>query len=333
MDFKDYYKILGVERSAAQDAIKKSFRRLAAKYHPDKNPGSKAAEDKFKEINEAYEVLGDPENRKKYDLLGADWKNAQNAGGPSGFDWSRWQSQGPYRRRSASSRDFENMFGEAGGPGGAGGFSDFFGAIFGGKGMGGMSPGASYGGRYGMPGAGVARGRDIETEMAISLEEAYEGATRIVDLGDQKLRLKLKPGLADDQVIKLAGKGDKGRGGGSQGDILIRVKVLPHPVFERIEDDLYLDLPVDIYTAVLGEKVEVPSLKGKVKVTVPERFDDGVVLRLPGLGMPLYDQPGRFGDLFLRLRLKLPEPMQEREIELIREVARVHSAFGASAKG
>ncbi len=322
MEYKDYYKTLGVSKNATQDEIKKAYRKLAIKYHPDKNKGDKAKEEKFKEISEAYEVLGDPEKRKKYDKLGANWKqyeNFQRGGGQaSDFDWSEF-------------------FGGAGAQGGQGGgtytfegdpsdFSEFFRNIFGGGfGGGGYSRGGYSRGGYGSGYRSAPRkGQDYVSEMTITFDEAYHGTTRIINLDGKKLRIKLKPGTRDGQKIKLAGKGGPGINGGPAGDLILTIKVLPDPRFKREGNDLYAELPIDVPTAVLGGKVPVYTPDGKtVKLNIPAGTSCGKKLRLKGKGMPVYENPGQHGDLYVTTKIVVPQTLTKEQRELYEKLKQI----------
>lgn len=309
MEYKDYYKILGVDKSASQEEIKKTYRKLAVKYHPDKNKGNKAAEEKFKEISEAYNVLGDPEKRKKYDQLGANWNRYQQAGGDSsGFDW------GQYTRRSGGrpsgggqAYEFEGDFGDffGGGAGGGGGFSDFFQNIFGG-GFG----GAGQAGRT----AGF-KGQDYRASLEIGLADAYRGGSFNFNLEGQQLRIKLKPGIEDGQTLRLKGKGAPGPGG-QAGDLYLTIRVAQHPQFRREGRDLYTDVNVDLYTAILGGEIMVPTLDGAVKMKLPARTPNDKVLRLRGKGMPEYGKPSEHGNLYVTVKVELPQELSAEEEEL-----------------
>lgn len=303
MEYKDYYKILGVEKSASPEEIKKAFRKLAVKYHPDKNKDDKKAEEKFKEINEAHEVLGDPEKRKQYDTFGENWKYAQANGGFNGGNAPAGRRQGNYRPGSPD--EFADIFNNEGG------FSDFFESLFGQK--------ANRGSRT------SRKGQDYQAEMAISLEDAYQGTERLLNVNGQQLRIKLKPGIRHDQTIRLREKGGPGMGGGPNGDILITIKVEENPDFDRQGDDLYVHLPVDIYSAVLGRKTTVKTLKGEIKLDIPAKTDSGKVLRLKGLGMPVYDKPGEYGNLYVKIELHLPARISEKEMELFRQLAQLNT--------
>lgn len=323
MDYKDYYKILGVTKSASQDEIKKAFRKLALKYHPDKNPGDKTAETKFKEVNEANEVLSDPEKRKKYDELGSNWKQYQGSGGSGGFDWGKYQKQYGQQQYGGSQggQTFYTDFGDLGGAfgNGGGGFSDFFEAFFGG----------SFGGQNkrsgGRKNTQQLKGDDIQAELPISLEEAYNGGEKLFELNGQTIKLKLKKGSYDGQVLKLSGKGYPGHNNAPNGDLLLTLKIQTHAAIKRIDDDLYMDLPVDIYTAVLGGKITVDTLKGKIKVTIPEGASSGKTLRLAGLGMPKYGKDSQFGDLFVKINIETPKNLTAQERKLFEELQKLRS--------
>jgi curved DNA-binding protein len=297
MEYKDYYKILGVDKNASSEDIKKAFRKLAVKYHPDKNKDDKKAEERFKEINEANEVLGDPEKRKQYDAFGENWKYAQANGGAGGFG-------GPGGYRQGSPDEFADVFGSGGN------FSDFFESLFG-----------QQAGR----GRGPRKGQDYQAEMPITLEEAYTGTERLLNVNAQSLRIRLKPGIAHEQTIRLREKGGPGAAGGPNGDVLITILISEHKQFRRQGDDLYVTVPVDVYTAVLGGKVSVQTLKGEIKVDIPARTDHGKTLRLKGLGMPVYDRPGEYGNLYVAVELHLPARISEKEMELFRQLAQQNS--------
>jgi curved DNA-binding protein len=318
MEFKDYYKSLGLEKGADKDAIKKAYRKLAAKYHPDKNPGNKAAEDRFKEINEANEVLTDPEKRRRYDELGADWNN-QGGAGYGGPQYGGAGQGGRTRSRSFSQEDLGEMFGGGGG----GGFSDFFETFFGGTGMGGGGgPGRGrQGGAWTGSQQGPRPGNDYQADVEISLEEAFEGAKKIIEIDGKKLRLQFKPGIADGKVLRLQGKGGKGMNGGPDGDFHMRIHVRPHPVFERRGDDLHMAVPVEVQDAVIGRQEEIQTLGGNVKLRIPAETENGKTFRLKGQGMPVYDAPGTHGDLYVTVELRLPKDLKPGEMEFFRKMA------------
>lgn len=310
MEYKDYYKILGVNRNAEEKEIKKAYRKLARQYHPDVNPGDKAAEEHFKDINEAYEVLSDPEKRQKYDRLGSSWQQWQRTGGdPRGFDWSQWSSgaqPGGVRVEYRDLGDLGDLFG--------GGFSDFFQSIFGGMG----AP------RTGFEGARQARprrGQDYTQPVEITLEEAFQGTTRMIQKDGRRLEVKIPPGVKTGSKVRVAGEGSPGIAGGASGDLYLEVNILPHSIFEREGDDLRCEVPVNLYTVVLGGEVKVPTLGGEVMLNIPPESQGGRTFRLRGKGMPNLRNPQKRGDLYARLRIEIPQKLSQREQELFRELA------------
>lgn len=313
MEYKDYYKTLGVSKDASQDEIKKAYRKLAVKYHPDKNPDDQAAEDKFKDIAEAYEVLKDPEKRKQYDTLGANWKQYQQQG--SDFDWSQFGGAGG-RRRTHFEGDMGDIFGN-------GGFSDFFEQFFGGF-DGSKGRRQSYGYQHGFPGL------DLEANLSISLQEAYQGTTRMLNVEGKKIRVKLKPGIADGKTLKIKGKGATSVQGGPAGDLYLNVHVAEDLRFERKGNDLYTELKVDLYTALLGGDAEVDSLKGKVKVKIARGTENGKVLRLKGLGMPT-EQGQQSGNLYAKVTVQLPKKLNTEEEELFGRLRQIYETNHAYA--
>ncbi|OGX85545.1 DnaJ C-terminal domain-containing protein [Hymenobacter glacialis] len=304
MDYKDYYNVLGVEKSATKEQIKKAYRKLARLHHPDVNPDNKVAEQKFKEVNEAHEVLIDPEKRKKYDQFGADWQRyqqqpggAERGGRPgAGFDWSQYTQGG-------GSQGQGNPFGEGED------FSDFFGSMFGNMG----------GGRAGS--RRPAAGADYQAELELSLEEAYHGGPRTIAVNGKNLRLTIAPGVADGQSIRLRDQGGPGRNGGPSGSLLITFRIRPDARYARTGDDLTHDVPVSVYKALLGGEQTVETLSGPVKINIKPETQNGTRLRLRGKGFPVYKKPGEFGDLYLRLSLALPQHLTPQENELIRQLA------------
>lgn len=323
MQYKDYYKVLGVDENASAKEIKKAYKKLAVKYHPDKNQDDKAAEEKFKEVNEAYEVLGDPEKRKKYDKLGANWEAYQQGGG--GFDWSQY---GGAHRGGQGGRTyyFEGDPSEFFGRGGAGGtgFSDFFEAFFGGGGGAFQEAFGQQQQQRRQP-----RGRDIQAELPVTLEEAYHGASKTFEIGGEKLRIKIKPGAYDGQKLKLSGKGSHPGRGGQRGDLYLLLRLQPHPRFERDGDNLLHEQTIDLFTAVLGGKVTVPTMTGPVTITVKPGTEPGKMLRLRHKGMPKYKKPDQYGDLFVKVNLELPHNLSKEERELFEKLKALREKSGA----
>ncbi|MFA6457616.1 MAG: J domain-containing protein [Bacteroidota bacterium] len=301
MIYKDYYKILGVAKTASPAEIKKAFRALAKKYHPDKTKGDKAAEEKFKSTTEANEVLSDPVKRKKYDQFGSDWKQYEAAGAkPGGFDWSKY----------ASDQSQQTGFQGSGSPFTDDGVNDIFEMLFG-------QQGGQRRGRRNAP----AQGQDLETETILSLEEVYHGTTRLIQLQGQTIKVTIKPGVADKQTLRVTGKGGAGSNGGPHGDLFLTVKIAPNAEFQQRGIDLYCDLPVDLYTAILGGKTLIKTFKGKVTVNIPKGTPNGKELRLVGLGMPLYGTKNEFGNLIVNVRTVLPDHLTEEEIDLYKKLA------------
>lgn len=299
MEYKDYYKILGVERNASQPDIKRAYRQLALQHHPDKNPDDKKAENRFKEINEAYEVIGDPAKRAKYDQLGSSYRNWESRGHQGGFDWSQWSAgtQGGVRVEVG---DLGDMLG---------GFSDFFNTIFGG--MGAQPQGFSQQIR--------SKGRDIETSVSITLVEALHGTTRSFRRNGGQIEVTIPAGAKTGTKVRVSGKGQEGRGG--PGDLYLVVKVEPDPRFERKGNDLYTDVEVDLYTAVLGGEITVTTLTGEVILTITPGSQPGQAYRLKGRGMPDLKRKNHYGDLYARLDIKLPTKLSKKEKQLFKELA------------
>jgi DnaJ-class molecular chaperone len=320
VQFRDYYEVLGVNKTASEAEIKSAFRKQARKFHPDVNPGDKSAEEKFKEVNEAYEVLSDAAKRKRYDQLGQNWKAGEEFRPPPG-----WERQ--------YSGDAGDVYG-----GGAGGFSDFFESLFGGR-------------RGGRAGAGFAmRGRDIEAEMELSLEEAHRGGTRSVTLQatdtcpdcrgsgskdgknvcptcrgggavrrPKSLEVTVPRGLREDSVIRLAGQGEPGMNGAQAGDLFLRARIRPHRLFELSgADDVQVELPVAPWEAALGAKVMVPTLEGPVEMTIPPGTQGGQRLRLRGQG--LNRRGGGRGDQYARLKIVIPPTLTAQEKEILEKL-------------
>jgi curved DNA-binding protein len=313
MEYKDYYKLLGVSRSASKDEIGKAFKKLARKYHPDLNPNDATAEAKFKEINEAYEVLKDEKKRKLYDQFGSDWEHGQNFQPPPGY---------------------ENMNFGGGGGFQQGGFSDFFETIFGGGGggfRGGFSQGGfSQGGFGGSYQQRPRRGSDSEAVYELTLDEAYRGGSKSITLQEQvagpdgiprmttkTLDVKVPAGIKDGQKIRLAGQGNPGMGGGSKGDLYLRIKLLPHHLFKVNDNDVILDLPLAPWEAVLGETVRIPTLDGAVEMKIPPGIGSGKKLRIKGRGL---GSGARRGDQYVRIMIQSPDRLSNEARRLWEEL-------------
>jgi curved DNA-binding protein len=329
MDFKDYYATLGVPKTATDKEIKQAYRKLARKHHPDVNPGDKSAEARFKEINEAYEVLGDADKRRKYDDLGANWRayeQAERAGGASPFDQGAWTvnvGTGPGGYRTMSEEEMKEIFGTDN-P-----FSDFFNTFFGGL-------GGDPGGRRARSGRkGGRKGRDFEQEIELTLEEADQGVTRRLSIKQgghtRTVDVRVPAGVGDGSRVRVGGEGERGAGGASAGDLYLRVRLLPHAVFERKGRDLYTKVSVALTVAVLGGEVNVPALGGRtLRLKVPPTTQNAQVFRLRGQGMALSGQAGQHGDLYATLDVQLPKQLTPEERshfeELARLAAKTHSA-------
>ena len=310
MEFKDYYKTLGVEKNATSEEIKKTYRKLAMKYHPDRNPGDKTAEEKFKEITEANEVLSDPEKRKKYDQLGANWRNYQTAGNTDVNDWFKQYSSGRQGGSYNFSGDFGDLFGNIGG------FSDFFESFFGGRSR---HSGGSIFDR-------AQKGSDYEAKLNITLEEAYNGTERQITVDGRKLRIKIESGTEEGLKLRLKSQGASGRHGGERGDLYLTVHILDHPFFEVSGDDLYYNLDLNLYTAVLGGKVEIKTLDGKkVKLSIPPETDNGSLLKLKNMGFPIRHNTSKRGDLYVRILIQMPKKLSSEEKKLFEKLASIRS--------
>ncbi|MGB5847232.1 MAG: J domain-containing protein [Ignavibacteriaceae bacterium] len=307
MEFKDYYKTLGVEKNASQDEIKKAYRKLAMKYHPDRNEGNKNAEEKFKQITEANEVLSDPEKRKKYDTLGSNWKQHQSQG--QGFDdfFSNY-GRGRGGTQYTYSGNLDDLFGNISG------FSDFFESFFGRSGSAERQQGRS------------RRGQDFEATLYIPLIEAYNGTTKEISVGGKRVRVKISPGTKDGKKLRLKELGNEGMNGGEKGDLYLTLKIEKDPYFDLDDNNLYYDLYVDLYTAVLGGKKQVITLGGKtINITIPEGTESGKVLRLKDLGFPTSENSKIYGDLLVRIKIELPQNLTNEEKELFKKLASFRS--------
>ena len=313
MAYIDYYKILGVDKTATQDDIKKAFRKLARQYHPDLNPNDPNAKERFQAINEANEVLSDPEKRKKYDEYGENWKHAdefeaqrkayQNQQGGGGGDGEYWYS--------TDGTHFSG-FGDEGmhGFGGNGSeFSDFFEELFGHRGA-----GAGRGAR------GAFKGQDIQGELQLTLREAATTHKQTFSVNGENLRITVPAGIANGQIIKLKGHGGKGVNGGPDGDLYITFNIADDPVFRRKDNDLYTDVNIDLYTAVLGGEVTVNTLDGQVKLKVRPGTQNDAKARLKGKGFPVYKQDGTYGDLIVTYHVTIPTTLTDKQKDLFRQL-------------
>lgn len=321
MDFKDYYQTLGVAKTATDKEIKQAFRKLARKFHPDVNPGDKTAEARFKEINEANEVLGDPEKRRKYDELGANWRmyeqaQQQGQGFPGGFGgagggdaWTINMGGPGGGYRTMTPEEMQDLFGNED-P-----FSDFFRTFFGGAGGAG---GAREGARArGARAPRTQKGQDLEHPVELTLEEAFHGATRRVSIKEgghaRSVDVRIPVGVKDGSRVRAAGEGASGANGGAAGDLYLRVSVKPHAVFERKGQDLHTRVAVPVTTAVLGGEAQVPTITGSVRLKVPEGTQNGQVFRLKGHGMPQIGKPDDRGDLYAAIDVQLPRALTSEE--------------------
>ncbi|TRX43140.1 DnaJ C-terminal domain-containing protein [Flavobacterium restrictum] len=291
MDYKDYYKILEIDKKATPAEVKKAYRTLAKKYHPDKNLGDKKAEENFKLVNEANEVLGNPEKRKKYDDLGENWQQNQQA---------QNQQQGQNRQYRQQNQGF--------GGGNQEDFSDFFEQFFAQQ-------------RGGNPQQNQSRkGGDYETEMEISLEEAYTGTSRIIQLENEKLRVTTKPGAYTDQQLRIKNKGAKGSSDANRGDLFVRIRVIDNPKFIRKGDDLHQTATINLYDAILGNDIIIETISGKLKIKIPAGTQNGKTIRLKGKGMPVYEKAGTFGDFYMLIQIEIPIQLTDKQKALFEEL-------------
>ena len=294
MDYKDYYETLGVSRNASADDIRKAYRKLAMKYHPDRNPDDKQAEERFKEINEAYQVLNDPQKRAHYDRVGSAYSNWQQRGGGGGFDWGQFARGAPGGTR-VNVEGFGSGFGDDL-------FSDFFRAIFG-----------------GMGGAGTASRANpaYQQQLDISLEEAFKGTTRQLQTDGKRKQVRIPPGVRTGSKVRVAGAGPNGM------DLYLIVQVNEHPNFERKGNDLHTTAKVSVFTAILGGEAEVETMTGKVKLSIPPGTQPEQVFRVAGRGMPHLKSPNTKGDLFVRLKVEIPRYLSSKQRELLEEASKL----------
>jgi curved DNA-binding protein len=302
MDYKDYYKILGVERSASEDDIRKAYRKLAMQYHPDRNPNDKQAEERFKEINEAYQVLSDSQKRAHYDRLGSDYSNWQRRGAPGDFNWGDYVSGYPGGGTRVNVEDLEELFGSAGG------FSDFFRTIFG-RGAEGMGTGTRTRTRQ--------QPQGYQQELEITLDEAYQGTTRLLQSDGKQKQVRIPAGVRTGSKVRVPGVGPNGL------DLYLIVEVKDDPRFERRGNDLHTSATVDVFTAILGGEADVETLGGKVKLNIPAGTQPEQVFRLAARGMPSVKNAKEKGDLYVRLKVQIPKYLSPKQRELLEEVSRI----------
>jgi curved DNA-binding protein len=315
MDYKDYYSLLGLDRKASQQEIKKAFRKLARKYHPDVNGGDHLAAEKFQEINEANEVLSDPEKRRKYDQLGSQWQHHQGTGGGSeDFNWNEWQSapNQDHTYRSVNPEEFEEMFGTQGG------YSDFFENLFGGTTR--QQAGNRSGGQHFYYEAQPRTGRDSEHALQVTLEEAFHGTRRVFEWEDgRRIDAKIPPGVKTGSRVRLKGQGSPGVGSGKPGDLYLSIDVLPDKRFQCDGDDLKTTVPVDLFTMLLGGKLSISGIDRTVELNIPAETRNHRVFRLQGLGMPKLKHPDQRGDLYVIVKVELPQHLTTGEQQLVEQ--------------
>jgi curved DNA-binding protein len=291
MEYVDYYKILELDKNATDEAIKKAYRKLARKYHPDLNPGDKEATKKFQQINEANEVLSDPDKRKKYDQYGKDWQHAEQ------FEQARQKQSS-----RTGGQPFSGGFDESD-------FSDFFASMFGG------STGGSRQTKF--------RGQDYNAEMKLNLTDAYTTHQQTITVDEKNIRITIPAGIENGQKIKLKGYGGPGVKGGPNGDLYINFQIMGDAIFKRLGNDLYTTASIDLYTAILGGEIFVDSLSGKIKVKVAPETQNGTKIRLKGKGFPVYKQEGQFGDLYITYQVTLPINLTDKQKEMFTQLSKM----------
>ncbi|MFK5981619.1 MAG: J domain-containing protein [Flavobacteriaceae bacterium] len=293
MAFVDYYQILGIKKKATDKEIKKAYRKLARKYHPDLNPDNKEAEKKFKEINEANEVLSNTENRKKYDKYGKDWKHGEN------FEKAQ-QQQSQHQNHSSRNQGYSEQD-----------FSDYFSSMFGGK----RTPSSQGSRRF--------KGQDFNAELYLNLKDVYETHKQILTVNNSKIRLTIPAGVENGQVIKINNKGGKGVNGGPNGDLYIKFSIKNHSQFKREGNNLYASVDLDLYTAVLGGEITIDTFKGKVKLKIAPETPNETKVKLNGKGFPIYKKDNQFGDLIITYHIKIPTKLTDKEKELFAELKKI----------
>jgi len=293
MAFIDYYKILGLNKNATETDIKKAYRKLARKFHPDLNPNDKEAEKRFKEVNEANEVLSNPENRKKYDEYGKDWKHAE--------EYEKARQQDHYQR---STNDPFGGYSEED-------FSDFFSSMFGGRSFQGRGRQVKF------------KGQDFNAELSLDLKDVYETHKRTLTINNKNIRITIPAGIENGQVIKIKGHGGPGINGGPKGDLYIKFSIINNTKFNRDGDDLHSTLDLDLYKSILGGEIMVDTFDGKVKLNIKPETQNGTKVKLKGKGFPKYKKEGQFGDLYVTYKLKTPTHLSSKEKELFQELAKL----------
>lgn len=297
MEHKDYYKILGVDKKDSIDTIEKSYRKLARKYRADDNLGDEEAEQRFNEITEAKAVLTNPDRRAKYDQLGASWNVHLRTNEADSFDWSQWITEPESGENSIGTRASETNQ-----------FSDFYLSIF--KEVGTEEA-------PDLP----QRGEDYHQKIEISLDEAFKGASRILRIGERRIKVKIPRGAQTGTKVRVRNEGGPGTGGAPNGDLYLDIEISPDPLFNRLDDDLYVELPVDLYTAVLGGEATVPTFRGKIKLKIPPETQSGRTFRIKGQGMPRLTQPDERGELYVKVMIQIPENLTDEEFALFEELA------------